>query len=1147
MRRTIAAVMLLTAASTVHAAGTDKTLVSWVSLADRGVTAGSVLTVQLGHRFDGIIYAELSPRRWMAGSDTFSRTQRKQDAFPVETAGGEALIQMAIVYEGDRISIYRDGEPYESHKARNIDLLSGKDSIVVFGLRHVGGNGSIAGSIEDARIFDRALTVAELKSLAPNRESPIKPYAWWDFEGGRAADRAGRFPHSKLEGGAKVAGGRLVLGRGAVMVAAATKEGATVSRRRPPRHAAPSGPFTPSVPADHPDTWLTYHLAHPGPDRARPADPNCAIFHKGRYHLHYIFQNRGHSFAHVSSTDMVHWKWHETTLTPPKTGHGMFSGTAFLTKEGVPAIIYHGQGSRRNQIALALDDDLEKWSETWAVEPKNVDGSPAKMRHWDPDCWLIGDTYYALGGGGNPTLARSTDLKEWEFLGELFHPDFPKDLGVAKGEDTSCANMFRIGDRWMLLCISHGLGCRYYLGDFKDGKYLPDHHAMMNWARWDFFAPESLLTPDGRRVMWAWCTPWVNGMQRVGRSRNFEALMKGRIQPGIQSLPRELSLPADGTLCIRPLRELEKLRFDRKRLTGTRVRSGSSLTLSEIAGDTMELEFVFTSPLPPEFGVKVLCGPGGENGFTVAHGSGHEKLTVGYIEPPFELEEGEDLTLRVFIDRSMIEVFANDRQAAVAWHEYDPGDLHVNLFSKGGVLKLDRVTAWKMKSIYYADPIHFKPKRPTKRTVGDVIPFFWKGEYHVFYLTNPLGNHDVNWEHCSSTDLVNWKEHPPALKPDSDDPTGSEGGCMFTGCVVEKDGVFHAWYTSWNPRNPDGREFLSHGTSTDLITWTKHPEHMIAPDGIHYAAHRMRDFRDPQIFWNADAGEYWMHILANEAKPEERGGGLRFGLLTSKDLVKWEQKPSVALKDTSGDECPDYFRIGDTHYIHGCRRYYYADGINGPYRHPELTRTLDCPPIKAAKRVWDGRRHVWFGGWSGGVMPLPREIHAGPDGLLYMKPVEEVPAAYSNTVLDLARRPKPVGDDTGWRYDGASLKIDARERRSAVAFDAPAHCMLDCLVKLTRETGLSVIVGGEYRMTLTPADGRLSLVGPGFKGGRACPVDTTKPVKIQVFAEGPLVECFVNDQFAQSCVVKGPRKSGLEIVAEGGVAEVQKLLVKTHR
>jgi beta-fructofuranosidase len=74
-------------------------------------------------------------------------------------------------------------------------------------------------------------------------------------------------------------------------------------------------------------------------------------------------------------------------------------------------------------------------------------------------------------------------------------------------------------------------------------------------------------------------------------------------------------------------------------------------------------------------------------------------LNVGYIKPPFELKEGEDLTLRIFIDKNMIEVFANDRQAALAWHEYDPQNLHVSLFSNGGDLRVKNVSAWQLKSI----------------------------------------------------------------------------------------------------------------------------------------------------------------------------------------------------------------------------------------------------------------------------------------------------------------------------------------------------------------------------------------------------------------------------------------------------------------
>ncbi len=89
--------------------------------------------------------------------------------------------------------------------------------------------------------------------------------------------------------------------------------------------------------------------------------------------------------------------------------NGMFSGTGFLTKEGKPAIIYHGQGSGRNQLAFALDDDLEKWTKPVPILPRDASGKEARMNHWDPDCWLNGGTYYALSGGGNPSLMKSSD------------------------------------------------------------------------------------------------------------------------------------------------------------------------------------------------------------------------------------------------------------------------------------------------------------------------------------------------------------------------------------------------------------------------------------------------------------------------------------------------------------------------------------------------------------------------------------------------------------------------------------------------------------------------------------------------------------------------------------------------------------------
>ena len=448
------------------------------------------------------------------------------------------------------------------------------------------------------------------------------------------------------------------------------------------------GPETPAWPDKPPADWLTFHLAHPGPGNAVPADPNCAFDYKGRYHLHYIYRNRtGYVFAHVSSGDMVYWKWHPTVLGPRTTGHGMFSGTGFYTIEGRPAIIYHGQSSGRNWIQYPLDDRLDSWSKPVAVLPRNADGKVPRIRHFDPDCWVIGKTYYALSGGKNPKLMKSTDLKNWTYLGDLLHEDYPaKKLGVPRDEDISCANIFKIGGKWMLLCISHPMGCRYYLGDFKDEKYLPDFHAKMNWKkvgpRHGFFAPESMLTRDGRRVMWTWL-------------RNMPIAPKG-----VQSLPRELELPKDGVLRIRPLRELAKLRYAPRAWSDITVKAGSDHALEKIEGDALEIEITFAAPLPAECGLRLLGDADAKDGMSIVAGAKRNMLQVGDIQPPLELNDKEDLTLCVFIDKNLVEVFANDRQAAVFVHKHIRKNPGIHLFAKGGDAAVKSVRAWRMKTIY---------------------------------------------------------------------------------------------------------------------------------------------------------------------------------------------------------------------------------------------------------------------------------------------------------------------------------------------------------------------------------------------------------------------------------------------------------------
>jgi hypothetical protein len=330
---------------------TEKTLVSWLTLDNLTQRGGSALTIQRGDQFDAIVFGEKEPGRWMAGSENFTRTQTEQGANPAEQADGKSLIQVAIVYKSDGIEIYRNGTRYAAYEAKNIDLLTSEANLVVFGLRHLGAESgqTFQGTIEEARIYDKALTPDQIRELALNQPSAVKPCAWWTFEKGQETDRVGRFPVNCLTGGARIENGRLVLEKnGATLVAMRALPSARVMA------AAEGGAesleayraFRQRLQGDR--TRPFYHLVAPE-GRAWPADPNGAIYWKGRYHLHFIF---GRDWAHVSSVDMVHWRWHP----PTRLGSGgMNSGGCFLNKEGIPTIIYNDYGVRKNQLASAAD------------------------------------------------------------------------------------------------------------------------------------------------------------------------------------------------------------------------------------------------------------------------------------------------------------------------------------------------------------------------------------------------------------------------------------------------------------------------------------------------------------------------------------------------------------------------------------------------------------------------------------------------------------------------------------------------------------------------------------------------------------------------------------------------------------------------
>ena len=143
----------------------EKTLEAWVALSSLEQGGGGIITVESenGAVFDSIVFAEKEPRRWMAGSDFYHRSHATTG--PEEMAKPGELIHLAAVYRSDNsIELYRNGQPYgvawtPAHALVAFDAKSR----LLFGRRHTGGKQAmLSGEIEEARLYDRALTAAEI-------------------------------------------------------------------------------------------------------------------------------------------------------------------------------------------------------------------------------------------------------------------------------------------------------------------------------------------------------------------------------------------------------------------------------------------------------------------------------------------------------------------------------------------------------------------------------------------------------------------------------------------------------------------------------------------------------------------------------------------------------------------------------------------------------------------------------------------------------------------------------------------------------------------------------------------------------------------------------------------------------------------------
>ena len=302
--------LLLASLGTLHAAEpcaevSDKTLVAWASPANLQQQGAGVVAMMRGTQFDAIVLGEILRGRWMPGSDFFRRTERNQAAWLAETAGPGQQVQIAIVYSGSHITVYRDGQPYADYETGGRQSFPRRGDVLI-GVRYRAGSGTetgfFSGDIEEVRIYDRALDTDQVKALTPGSPSDPKPLGMWTFDGGSVHDRMNNYPRGYLQNGATIVDGKLRLdGRGQYMLV--TDEQPVQAER------VQAGFFTPQRVGQMWDTWV--------------------YFHEGKYYQYYLAGPGGRWDGHelAVSEDGVQWSEHGVVIKPREgvtwmgTGH----------------------------------------------------------------------------------------------------------------------------------------------------------------------------------------------------------------------------------------------------------------------------------------------------------------------------------------------------------------------------------------------------------------------------------------------------------------------------------------------------------------------------------------------------------------------------------------------------------------------------------------------------------------------------------------------------------------------------------------------------------------------------------------------------------------------------------------------------------
>lgn len=330
-------------------------------------------------------------------------------------------------------------------------------------------------------------------------------------------------------------------------------------------------------------------------------DPNGLSMYMGEVHLfyqHYPYAPHWGNmhWGHCKTKDFIHWTHLPVAIAPdmPFDKNGCFSGSA-LAVDGQHVLMYTGvvdapEGGHEQSQCIAIGDGINyvKRQDNPVIEASQLPQTANRKDFRDPKLWREDGRFYALVGSkdqddiGQVVLFASEDLAAWDFVSVLAHGE------PGLGKMWECPDFFALDGVDVLLLspqFMEASGNEFHGGNGTMallGELDRTRHQLVDTARQaidyglDFYAPQTVLTEDGRRVMIGWMQSWDN-----------HVTPDGQCWSGIMSIPRALSIRG-GRLCQWPVRELDSCRQGHVKHTCTL--RGAETALDAVTGRVFDME-----------------------------------------------------------------------------------------------------------------------------------------------------------------------------------------------------------------------------------------------------------------------------------------------------------------------------------------------------------------------------------------------------------------------------------------------------------------------------------------------------------------------------------------------------------------------------